>query len=786
VSGVNVGFVSIPPEAASAATNYTLTIDIIDRSSSLRMPNASGTISVTMLNASGTQVAWLFGSTTATTQSLTVASGRVTGTMQIPTAAGAGTYRLVVASGTLTNAGAFTGATSVTFQVGGSAGGALSLKFSTQPSSAVSLGSTFSCAVTVIDGAGTTQTTATNTVTLALESMVGGTPSSGIASFTNQGCTLPGQYRLRATSPGLRDATSTPFIVSGTPVPGDIVGLRQNCQRDGTLYVGTTGYPTVTANPSISTTEKGRFDSDLTSATGKTVHGVRLVFPYPIALEKLETKFKVSSLTGTPVIRVLYSQDTTTGTDGTWTLLSSYTPVSTSVSLRTFQLTERVYCKGVWVTIDQGSGSASCIWYAIHPFGGYIGAPISYLNTSALPVDSEGVLSIPYPSVPINAATTKVRDVQMRNNTGTDYILSLNVEPAREGVDAAVDDEVTLVSTDSTPFPVQFLLPAYGSKNFRLRYTSTSAPASLDGDHLVRFSVRNFDEDVSQGVFADYVAFGAVTSVGQWTLNGTLVDSQASSNIQQMSAFMVPGSILNRHGVGYNVTATNLIRFLAILNTTTVSMDVTSVTTETEWTRILPLTTYTGLVSRESSANIYMYDVNEADMTQAAWLATSGRTKITLPSTVSGAKTIMPGAADRIWISNGRSSSAKIYEYDLSYSLRTTIDCSTNLAGLTIDCHCYDPISDEIYVVTRPSGGSRKIARYSAVDGSFITSVTNSDEGGTGNADGCSVLGQYLYVFYNARYLNRYDRTTLANNVRKYDHGASNDIYADPNWRGLV
>ena len=789
-------FVSVPPATANYDSNYTLTIDLTRNG--VRDPNVAGTVSVTaqMTTFSGTSLSdtsWTKdGGAAANTQTITVAEGRATATIQIPSSGHTdGVYYFKVNS---INSIPLNGL-SPAFRIGttNASPSAAVLKFTSQPSSLITLGTVVSAVVSVISDTGTVNTGWIKDVLLTLEYADGtaapttwltGTTTvtavAGVATFNGLVITQPGRFRLRASvviAEDIDTAYSTLITIQGEPVPGDIIGLRQNVRDDGTLVVGTTSYPTVSANPAISAAEKGYFDGDLASANNKVLHGIRYVTPFPIVLEKVVTKFKLSSIANAPLIRVLYSLDTTTGVDGTWTLLTSYTVPSTLISLRTFVFSVPQMCKGVWVTLDQNGGAATCTWYAFHVFGGYVGSNVSYLNTGSLAIDNEGVLSIPTPVVPINVAVTKYRELTLRNNTSSDIILGMSVEPARSDGDAAVEDTVAVVDSNGNYMPSSFVLPGYGTKDFKLRYRGLSAPTALDGDHLVRVSLRSATEADARGV-----SVGTGIQSISTSLTGTLQISKSDSNIQTLCAMLTPGGN-TLVAVGYNTTATNLTRFI-YHGSTIARMDITAPVTESEYTRIFPLTKKTGYVTRNSTGAVYRYDITESNMTEVAWLATSGRTVFTLPSTTAGPKTMMPGRGDRIWIANGRGADSKIYEYDVYGALLTTLTLSTNLSGLSLDCHCYDTLNDEVYVITQPVAGTRKISRYNAATGAFIASVNNSDEGGAGTAEGCSTLGLYLYVYYNSRYLNRYDIQTLANNVRKYDNGAAS--YADSNWKGFL
>ena len=806
----SAAFIAVPPTNAAYATNYTLTIDITRNG--VREP-VDGTMSVTLYGTpfaggAAAVATWTFnGGTAANTQTLTVTEGRATGTIQFPSSGHTdGNYYFQANSFSTGGSGTTSGLRSSIFKLGTGSTAPTALKFTTQPASTAALGASVSATVSVIDDGGTVVPGFSNEIRIALvyadgryapngylksghtAITISGTEQykvaavAGVAAFSGLKILQPGRWKLIAQTVenlGFALATSTPITVQGEPVPGDIVGLRQNVLKDGTLFVGTTGYPTVTANPAISTSDKEIFDGDMTHTSGKTVHGVRYVFPYTMSLSKIMTKFKLNTIASAPLIRVLYSLDTTVGTDGTWTLLASYTPESTSITRRDFQFSEDIFCKGIWVTQDQNGGASTCIWYAVHAYGGYIGSSFSILNIGAVAVDNEGILSIPKPAVPINTATTKTRELLIRHNTSTARVISVSAEPARDGGDIAVEEQISILGSDGEILSPAISVAAYGSVPITLQYSSTAAPTALDGDHIIRVSIRDADEDNSFGAHVG-TSIQAVTT----TLAGTVILTKSSSNIQTTCAMAVPGTS-TVHAVGYNTTATNLTRYMhwapgSLAN----SMDVTSPVTESEYTRIFPLTLHTGLVTRNSTGAVYKYDVREADMTEAAWLATAGRTQFTLAATTSGPKTMVQGRSGRIWVANGRAADILIYEMDKYGTLYNTINTATALSGLVVDCHAYDPVNDELYVVTRQVAGTRKISRYNASTLAFIASVNNSDEGGTGNAEGCGAVGNYFYVYYDSRYLNRYDLQTLANNVRKYDNGAAS--YADSNWKGFI
>jgi len=121
-------------------------------------------------------------------------------------------YTLVAAAGGLSSA------TSAAFNI--TSGVAAQLAFTVQPAN-VTAGSTLAPAVqvTVQDGLGNTVTSATNTVSMTLNTgTLSGTTTvgavAGVASFSNLVVNAAGAYTLTAASAGLASATSASFTVS--------------------------------------------------------------------------------------------------------------------------------------------------------------------------------------------------------------------------------------------------------------------------------------------------------------------------------------------------------------------------------------------------------------------------------------------------------------------------------------------------------------------------------------------------------------------------------------------
>lgn len=671
--------------------------------------------------------------------------------------------------------------------------GASQLVFTSNPPSDANIGETFPVAVTAQTVTGTTVTGFTGTIFLVIQradgtrydtTKVTGTKSStfvsGVATFSNIGFTEPGRYRFKvgySISPPVTDAISSPITILGEPVAGDIVGLRLNLAEDGTTWVGTTGYPTVSANPAISAGDKAIIDGDFNVTNNKTIHGIRFIPQYAFRVSRIDLKYKVSTLTGVPYIRILYSTDTTNGTNGTWTLLTSHRIDTTDVSNKSFVFTTSTLYKGLWVTLDQGSGSPSMNWYGMHVFGGYAGAPISILNINAVSVDNEGILSIPYPATPIAAAGTHNRDFLVRNNSNSLIYLGVQVGPARYGGDTGVEPFVSVYDTNDNPVSPAFVLQPHEARALRLKWLSTATP-TYDGEHLLRVTMRSGDATSSEALL-----LGGQTAYNGYRIN-TIDNVNAISTGTGGYVFtgvsLIPFSDVEYVNgsrkawyVQYRDTATNetyvgYIQNGAVLYTVTL----TSPADKTAWTRILSVSQSEAWLTHNTDLVVYKETTlsASASMTESAWK--TAHAFFTLPSQTTGPKLMRHGNSGHVWIANGHAADIKIYEYDRNGSLWATIDTSTvanGLNGLTIETFCYDPAADEIYVVTRNTGSGRYIARYDASDGSFIAKVANSDEG-TVRTQGIGVVAGYVYVLYNTRYVWKYDSGTLANGSRVYDY----------------
>ena len=676
------------------------------------------------------------------------------------------------------------------------------LKFSAQPSSSVTLGQAFTCSVTITDGAGTTVAGFTGTVTLNASNADGSTiqlppntsllfPKSvtavaGVASFTALQFPVLGLFQLTATTSSISGASvrSTPINVTGTLNVNDLQGLRQNIARDDTTWVGTTGYPTVTANPSISATDKLILDGDLNiNASSKTVNGIRFVPPYFLYLTRVVVKYAVSSLTGVPYIRVLGSDDTTNGTDGTWTLITSHLITTTNIAIRQFEFSSPHFYKAIWVTLDKGSGAASMIWYSTQLYGTYNGSRLEIQDDHALEIANEGVLSIPYPSKRLNAAGTETRKFTIFNRSTSDLYVSCSITPARYNSDTGVNGLVDILDANGLPIGPIVRFPALTSVVLYLQWKATAAP-TLDGEHYVRISLTTGAETTSYAIFCPNNGLGIQvtyidSSVGSFS-TGTGGRTFRAASIVPNSYFLPSTSVAIWKMASVDASAT-----IEITGPLLGLQTVFTVADKTQYNRLLALSYAYAWISMNDTTTIYeLPDTASTPATlESTWKTTYA--KFTIPSQSTGPKTMRHGNIGRVWIANGLTTSVKIYEVDYYGSLITTIDTATDLAGETIETFCFEPANNEVYVITRNSGSGRYIARYNASTGAFIARVSNTDEG-TVNCQGCFSMNGYLYVFYAVRYVNKYDLQTLGNRSRVYDWATGATATNNSSWEGRM
>jgi hypothetical protein len=225
-SGFTINAPSVPPTAARLAfvqqPSNTLTQAVISPPVTVAVEDSDGktvttaTNPVTLTLSGGTSLA---GTLTATPQNGVATFSNLT-------VSAAGSYTLSAASPSLSPA------ISTGFSITAPSVPPIAAKlaFLVQPANAVT-GATISPAVqvTVQDANGSTVTSATNPVTLALTGTgaLGGTltasPQNGVATFGNLTVNTAGSYTLNATSPGLTPATSTSFsITAGSSAPPSI------------------------------------------------------------------------------------------------------------------------------------------------------------------------------------------------------------------------------------------------------------------------------------------------------------------------------------------------------------------------------------------------------------------------------------------------------------------------------------------------------------------------------------------------------------------------------------
>ena len=205
------------PAGAAAGAAIRVQVSVLDATGN-RVTAATNSVNVALTGGAS-------GATLSGTKTATAAAGVATFSLSV-NKVGSG-YRLSATSTGLD------GATSSAFAV--TPGRPIQLVFSQQPAG-VTAGAPIATRVSVLDAYGNLATGATNSVTIALganpgAALFGGTTNvaavGGVATFANLTLSKPGVgYLLRATSDGLRTATSARFNVTA-PVPARLAFTQQ-------------------------------------------------------------------------------------------------------------------------------------------------------------------------------------------------------------------------------------------------------------------------------------------------------------------------------------------------------------------------------------------------------------------------------------------------------------------------------------------------------------------------------------------------------------------------------
>jgi hypothetical protein len=596
----------------------------------------------------------------------------------------------------------------------------------------------------------------------ALTGTLTATAVAGVATFSNLTVTTPGSYYLSASAPGYVNTSSNLFVVAGVDQAEDITALRQTPAYDGTQWRKTTGVSSP-STAAMTTTETLILDGDMTNTGSNkvTVDGIRWTFPYTMRFQRIDYKCSISSLTSAPVISVYTSDDTTAPTNGTWTLRASYTPPHTRVFISAFSFATPVTCKGVWITLNDNGGPATCDWYAAHPIGQYVNANVSYVDVDTnAETTTESTLSVPFPAEKLSGARTVERALIVRNNTPTPLEIAPLVTSARYAGDTTVNYERwTLYDDKGVLLPLAFGLGAYESKYVRAVYTITAALNDLTGKHYARALFLNptattgWFRYIKTGTYQGYDLATGATS-------GTLATGGETYTDLSYSLPYAATVVITNDGA-------STVRFRA--STALSGHTVSSAGTASEWDRMVMLTPTTVYFLSSASQAVKTVTLVTTGATSASLAATT--TAFTLPTQTTGSKNVVARDATRMWICDGSTSDIRIYDIDIYGNVYSTITTVTNLSGLTIAAIAWDSVREELYVITAVSGGSRTVARYST-SGAFIASTTNSDRS-TLEATGVGVMNGQVYVLYGGRYLWRYTVQTMASGSELYDKGAN-------------
>lgn len=651
---------------------------------------------------------------------------------------------------------------------------ASALSFTTHPTTPVYIGDSLgSPAVTVIDRSGATVTGYTTAVAIQLTDEKGSpveaallvgtktqTPSSGVATFTGLSGTKPGNYKLLATSGTLTSTLSNVFTITGSDLPDEFGGRRQSILTDGTLVKKTTGItsPVVVA---AGANDVAILDGDLAVSNSVTTDGFRFVFPYVFLLTKLILKCALSTLTGTPLIRIYKSLDTTTGSDGTWTQIVSFTPNAHEISfLKSFLMATPVRMKGLWVTLDDNGGAATAAWGSIHVVGLYDGAPLGLyeLSTNEEIFDEE-VCSLPTPAEKLEGARTVTRDFAVQNRQDVDQELILSVSPARFGGDTLADaNNLSLLALDGSALQIQRILTPSELFSFRLQYTITAAENALDGLHLGRVQFREPLTETDAHIF--YAVNDAAADIRPLQ-TGTPPSGAGTGGTDEKDAAvaLLPTGQWRGYRLGVRVLTpnqgVNLQQYDIDLSIPALAVTATRTITGIS---VGDIPGYTRM-ALASDGYVYITRSNSVVVTQflaeaAADAALSSLTTWSLPTQTTGDKLAIAGLAGELLIMEGNTATAKLMRLSLAGTLVNYIDIPATFGARTVTALWFDAARNEITAASSVSGGNRIYARWTLA-GTLIAQVTNTDQPTTEARGGC-VVGSKVYVYIDGRYMYRY------------------------------
>lgn len=505
----HLSFLTQPPSTVVANTDYTVDIGSVWNNNT-PAPGVSVRMDLLQYDSLGTANAvengFVSGSGTTSTILFTTTGRSTSVTFKLAVGIPNGLYRLRIWAPS--DRSVQGGPVSTGMTLGGNVGP--HLRFGTQPPVTGLAGTVLAnFTVETLNASGTLDTGVAEDITVALYRPDGETAEdvskiagalvvesvAGVSTFTGIVIVKPGIYTFKATAGGYKEVVSNVIVIGGTSNPEDASGLRQNILRDGTLWGKTTGIsaPTIV---DVSTVEQSKIDGDLFSTEGVVCDGFRFVFPYWQSVKKIAFKNVLSTLAGSPVIRVYKTTDATEPDNGTWEEVTTFIPKTLS-NLKEISFAVPVLTRGLWVTLDDSGGAATSTWRAIHVFGLYIEPALSFHNpTTSGVIGDEELLSIPLPAETLEDARTVTRDVIVRNNSTGSFDLTPYTDPAKYGGDSLVDIDNVSVLDENNSAVTNFTLNAQDSKLLRLRYTIAEADNDKSGKHLIRLSfLSNVDGD---------------------------------------------------------------------------------------------------------------------------------------------------------------------------------------------------------------------------------------------------------------------------------------------------
>lgn len=275
----------------------------------------------------------------------------------------------------------------------------------------------------------------------------------------------------------------------------DQLTLANQLRWSKTTGISVPIYSTPTKN------ERAIVDGDSELVRGVRIDGFRFKLPYTATIQRVGITAKVNSIASTPVIRVYRSTNTTTGQDGTWTEIGSFTPTSTSRFTQTITLAGESLI-GVWVTLDDNGGPAECDWFNIS-LGLTYGAtaPIKYLDSLGGELTGDAMLlSIPYPAENLEGGRDASRAFELQNNSGATKAIAMILRPARwadQPVYAGdqLMDEDNLYWDDGTKQPrsnpFYFSVANSASQPLSLTYKISATQNNKSGLHIARIRARD-------------------------------------------------------------------------------------------------------------------------------------------------------------------------------------------------------------------------------------------------------------------------------------------------------